>query len=141
LIFSSLLQVYKKYHIRLGAASDEVTGNIVEENTITARLFKKRNIDHDDELQIYLFLPTLDGKTEPLQWWKMNEMQFPGLASMARDYLAIPATSVPSEQCFSTSKNLISSNRNRLIGKTVRACMCLKSWWTGPLENNGQIEF
>jgi len=105
LIFSSLLQVYKKYHIRLGAASNEVTGNIVEENTITARLFKKRNIDHDDELQIYLSLPTLDGKTEPLQWWKMNEMQFPGLASMARDYLTIPATSVLSEESFSMGKN------------------------------------
>ena len=68
MIFSSLLQVYKKYHVQFGIVSDEVTSNIVEENTITARLFKKRNIDHDDELQIYLSLPTLDHKTEPLQW-------------------------------------------------------------------------
>ena len=55
-------------------------------------------------------------------------MLFPRLASMARDYLAIPAASVPSEQCFSISKNLITSNRNWLIGKTVRAYICLKSW-------------
>jgi hypothetical protein len=53
---------------------------------------------------------------------------------MARDYLAIPATSVPSEQCFSISKNLITNNRNRLVGKTVRMCMCLKSW--NSLLNN-----
>ena len=71
----------------------------------------------------------------------MNEMQFLELVSMAQNYLAISATSIPFEQCFSTSKNLILSNRNQLIEKTVRVCMCLKSWWTGPLQNNDQIEF
>lgn len=54
---------------------------------------------------------------------------------MARDFLAIPSTSVPSEQCFSTSKNLITDKRNRLAGKTVRACMCLRSWLLGPLND------
>jgi hypothetical protein len=53
---------------------------------------------------------------------------------MAQDYLAIPSTSVPSEQCFSISKNLITDNRNRLAGKTIRASMCLKSWWTSILK-------
>jgi hypothetical protein len=46
---------------------------------------------------------------------------------MARDYLSIPAISVPSEQSFSIYKNLITDKRNRLLGKTVRYCMCLKS--------------
>ena len=75
-------------------------------------------------------------ETDTLKWWKINELQFPKLAQMARDYLAIPATSVPAEQSFSTSKNLITDKRNRLLGKTVRACMCLKSWWQGPLEKS-----
>ena len=69
----------------------------------------------------------------------MNESQFPNLARMARDYLAISATSVLSEQCFSLSKNLITDQRNWMLGKTVRACMCLKSWWQDPLEENGYI--
>ncbi|CAG8663265.1 2719_t:CDS:1, partial [Diversispora eburnea] len=46
---------------------------------------------------------------------------------MVCDYLSIPATSVSSEQCFSISKNLITDNRNWLVGKTIRACMCLRS--------------
>lgn len=71
-----------------------------------------------------------------LEWWKMHEHQFPYLALMARDYLAASATSVPSEQVFSTSKNLITDKRNRLLGKTIRACMCLRSWWKGPLARN-----
>jgi len=47
---------------------------------------------------------------------------------MAKDYLAIPATSVQSEESFSAGKNLITDKRNRLAGKMVRICMCLKSW-------------
>jgi len=67
---------------------------------------------------------------DPLEWWKTNEVYLPRLSQMARDYLAIPATSVPSEQSFSMGKNLITDKRNRLAGKTIRFCMCLKSWWT-----------
>jgi hypothetical protein len=99
------------------------------------RLFKKRRIEKLDELQVYLSLPTVDETVNSLEWWKSNMSQFPNLSKMAYDYLSIPATSVPSEQCFSASKNLITDNRNRLAGKTVRACMCLRSWWIGPLKN------
>lgn len=74
-----------------------------------------------------------DENVDPLEWWKTNEKNYPRLSKMARDYLAIPSTSVPSEQCFSTGKNLITDKRNRLAGKTVRACMCLRSWWTSTL--------
>jgi hypothetical protein len=47
---------------------------------------------------------------------------------MARDYLTIQATSVPSEQAFSIAGNTISKTRNRLLPETARACLCLKSW-------------
>ena len=73
-------------------------------------------------------MPAASEKTEPLKWWKTNESQFPILAQIARDYLAIPATSVLLEQSFSVSKNLITGTRNRLLGKTIKTCMCLKSW-------------
>ena len=136
LIFYSLLQIYNLYCIQPETTSDEISSNITEENTVIARLFKKRHVEHEDKLQLYLSLPNLDGQIKPLQWWKMHELQYPRLARMARDYLAISATSVPSEECFSTSKNLITSNRNRLSGKTARACMCLKSWWANFLPDS-----
>ena len=50
---------------------------------------------------------------------------------MARDYLAIPATSAPAERAFSGGKNLISPKRCALGEEAIRACMCLKSWWGG----------
>ena len=65
----------------------------------------------------------------------MNQNQFPRLAKMAMDFLSIPSTSVPSEECFSISKNLITDTRNRLAGKTIRSCMCLKSWLLGSLSS------
>jgi hypothetical protein len=40
---------------------------------------------------------------------------------MAYDVLCIPASSVPSEQAFSKSGNLITKKRNRLGNKSIRA--------------------
>jgi hypothetical protein len=54
---------------------------------------------------------------------------------MVIDFLFIPFTSVASEECFSIGKNLITPTHNRLAGKTIRSCMCLKSWLSGPLNN------
>lgn len=95
-----------------------------------SRVFKRRNIEYIDEIQTYLSLSLMNEETDPLEWWKVNESQFPHLSQMARDYLPIPATSVPSEQSFSVGKNLITDKRNCLAGKTIRICMCLQSWWT-----------
>jgi len=79
---------------------------------------------------LYFSIPSVsNNNVDPLEWWRINESQYPNLSRIARDYLSIPSTSVPSEQCFSLSKNLISDNRNKLAGKTIRICMTLKSWW------------
>ncbi|GES99129.1 ribonuclease H-like domain-containing protein [Rhizophagus clarus] len=99
-------------------------------NSLSQRLFKRQRVNNEiDEFQLYNLLPVSPPDTDPLEFWKINESQYPRLANMARDYLAIPSTSVPSEQCFSAGKYLITDTRNRLAGKTVRACMALKSWW------------
>ncbi|CAG8852459.1 4506_t:CDS:1, partial [Gigaspora margarita] len=45
---------------------------------------------------------------------------------MARDYLAIPATSAPVERIFSESGKIITTERNRLGSGTIKALMCLK---------------
>lgn len=57
---------------------------------------------------------------------------------MARDYLAIPATSSPVERAFSKGRDLVSFRRNALNAETIRACMCLKYWWKNNGNNNNQ---
>ncbi|GES82755.1 zinc finger BED domain-containing protein RICESLEEPER 2-like [Rhizophagus clarus] len=100
-------------------------------NSLSQRLFKHQHVNNEiDEFQLYNLLPVSPPDTDPLEFWKINESQYPRLANMVRDYLAsIPSTSVPSEQCFSAGKYLITDTRNRLAEKTVRACIALKSWW------------
>ena len=63
-----------------------------------------------------------------LNWWKNKSKLYPNLSKMARDYLAIPATSTSSERLFSSGKHLISDTRNSLSSRTIQACQCLKSW-------------
>jgi hypothetical protein len=81
------------------------------------------------ELQIYFSESrSSNGEEDVLNWWKINQSRFPTLAKMARDYLAMQGSSVPSERGFSQSGLTVTNLRNRLHPETVRCAMCLKSW-------------
>jgi len=76
-------------------------------------LKRKRNsvsdVDHiSSEYDRYLSLPLLSGtNTDVLQFWKANAYNFPTLAAMAKDYLTVQASSVPSERAFSSGTDLL----------------------------------
>jgi hAT family C-terminal dimerisation region len=38
-----------------------------------------------------------------LEYWRVHSTRFPNLSRMARDYLAVPGTSTPTERVFSFS--------------------------------------
>lgn len=54
--------------------------------------------------------------------------EYPIICQMAHDYLAIPATSAPSERAFSYAGNLITKRRIRISSENVRYVLCLRSW-------------
>lgn len=68
-------------------------------------------INETDEFERYLSDPLVPRScTEPfdvLAWWKENELKYPSVASMARDILAIPITSVASEAVSKFLLNII----------------------------------
>lgn len=85
------------------------------------------------ELDRYLEEPTIpiDAPFDILQYWKMSVATYPILARMARDILAIPASTVASESAFSSGERVINDYRSRLTSETVEALICLQDWLTG----------
>ena len=80
------------------------------------------------ELERYLSSELADESINPLLWWKANSSIYPTLSRMARDFLAVEATSVPCEEIFSGGVDLITPDRCSLNPDTIRMAMCLKNW-------------
>ncbi|CAI5988500.1 unnamed protein product [Closterium sp. NIES-64] len=82
----------------------------------------------DDEVGRYLS-ERVRCHVSALKYWR-SATNMQTLRRMARDYLAIPATSASSERVFSLGRNLISWKRHRLASQRTRASMILRSWYS-----------
>jgi hAT family C-terminal dimerisation region len=58
---------------------------------------------------------------------------FPTLFSGRPYTLCCPAMSTECERVFSSTKKLITSERNALAKDIIEACECLKAWWKNSL--------
>ncbi|KAF5365434.1 hypothetical protein D9758_010856 [Tetrapyrgos nigripes] len=71
---------------------------------------------------------------KPLDWWKKHAKitedtrGFPIISRIARDFLAIPGTSVSVERLFSSSRHLCSDLRSSMKAETTTLAMCAKVW-------------
>jgi hypothetical protein len=73
-----------------------------------------------------------DGQTTihcPLLWWKKHAVRFPVLAVLARQWLAIPATSAPSERVFSHAGLTIANDRASLLPENAELLILLHDTW------------
>ncbi|CAG8849173.1 23154_t:CDS:1, partial [Gigaspora margarita] len=80
------------------------------------------------EVNQYFNKPIAVRTTNILVWWKCNIGRFPTLFRMAQDFLAIPATSIKSEQMFSCTGHVIDDSRTLLDPSTITALMCQRNW-------------
>jgi len=79
--------------------------------------------------RFYLVTKPVGGDpNEPLAWWKIHASEYPTVARMARDFLAIPGTSVSVERLFSKSRHLCSDLRSSLLAPTIMRAMLSKCW-------------
>lgn len=60
-----------------------------------------------------------------LMWWK-EQVDLPLLSKLARSYLSIPATSIPSERVFSTAGDIVTAQRSLLLSEHVDQLIFLK---------------
>lgn len=93
----------------------------------------KKSSSWREEICRYLEAPCANAETDIAQWWRQHCEIYPKLSKMARDYLSIQATSVPSERLFSKAGLTIRKHRNRLSNESARVTMCLNSWLTCSL--------
>ena len=151
-----LTKTNKKYHMKLTELkkqADFIAKIVPNFKNITLSISKKKTaiekfreligdtIDIDQDISQTQYNPNIEinhylaslkvGKDDdPLLWWSLNEKKYPILAILARNYFAIPASSVPCEQLFSIAGNTVTKNRNSLIPETVQALLCLRSWFS-----------
>jgi hypothetical protein len=72
------------------------------------------------------------------EYWARKGIESELLGQMARDFIAIPATSAPSERVFSSSGDIISRKRSRLSPATLRWVVCLRDW--GVLSDDDDMD-
>lgn len=100
--------------------------------------------DPKTHLDIYLEEPRLNRRAninlDVLTYWRDNQHRFGDLASMAREILSIPITTVASESAFSAGSRVLTPYRNRLLPKNVQALLCTRNWLHGFAEYQGTIE-
>ena len=72
-----------------------------------------------EELDLYISEKPVTTKINPFDRWKVNCSNYPNLSKLARRVLCSPATSVPSEQVFSTAGGTVSKSRAALDSESV----------------------
>ncbi|KFZ15546.1 hypothetical protein V501_02660 [Pseudogymnoascus sp. VKM F-4519 (FW-2642)] len=91
-------------------------------------LYISHSIYQEPEWKRWLVEPRPGPATDILKYWAAKQYQYPIIAAIARDHLAIPATSAPSERVFSNGANILTKKRNRLSPETLRYLLCLRDW-------------
>lgn len=72
-----------------------------------------------EEVASYKAVDCISLDSNLLVWWMTNESTYPRIAKLAKRYLAVPATSVPSERVFSTAGDIVTASRSSLSVDSV----------------------
>ncbi|CAG8836592.1 28663_t:CDS:2, partial [Gigaspora margarita] len=84
--------------------------------------------NHIDNFFEYAAKQTWISKNDPFCEWKHNKERFPNLSAMTQDFLAIPASSVASEQMFSCADRIIDNSRILLDLDTIATLIYQRDW-------------
>lgn len=95
---------------------------------------------HKSQTENYFEESVAERTVTAIEWWKLNAYWFPDLARMARNYMSVPASSVPSEQLFSRAGDIITKKRNLLLDSSSSALLLVKSWLGCPEVEKWEID-
>jgi hypothetical protein len=95
------------------------------------------------ELSTYLDSETVtwfDDEFNIMNWWHEHKLTFPILSIMARDIMAVPVSTVPSESCFSLTGRVIEERRRWLLPHMVEMLTCIKDWELRDARAHHEVE-
>ncbi|XP_012573533.1 zinc finger BED domain-containing protein DAYSLEEPER isoform X1 [Cicer arietinum] len=103
-------------------------GNVSFAEEIARKKRRTNMTSATDELTQYLSEAPAPIATDVLEWWKINSARYPRLSVMARDFLAVQATSVVPEELFCGKGDEIDKQRFCMQHDSTQAILCIKSW-------------
>ncbi|KAL0404464.1 UNVERIFIED_CONTAM: Zinc finger BED domain-containing protein DAYSLEEPER [Sesamum radiatum] len=75
-----------------------------------------------------------------LDWWKTNSPRLPILEKIARDILAVPATTIASESAFSVGGRVIDESRTCLLPDAIEALIVADDWIGSISKRSGVLK-
>lgn len=138
-VIISFLVKYYEQNLNLGEAKNiepekEINENCQEQDIwkIIDDISKNSSTPTSDllfknEINNYINDVVLSRNECPFIWWKENQLIYPNLYVIARKYLSLPATTVPSERIFSNAGDICSSHRSRLLPQNAELLIFLKA--------------
>lgn len=109
-------------------AQDDEAGNVSFAEEIARKRRRGSMNPATDELTQYLSEPVAPMTIDVLDWWKGNAGRYPRLSVMARDYLAVQATSVAPDELFSSKGDELDKQRICLPHNYMQPVLCIRFW-------------
>jgi hypothetical protein len=120
--FYGLWIQFNPIHYRV---SDEAAGDGSGEGQSTQTTTNHWREQQQNSVSIPLY--TTDGSFgDPLEWWKKNQLKYPYLSRLAYLYLAVPATSAPSERIWRRALRILTLKQANLKAKVQQRMMLIK---------------
>ena len=137
--------LYEQHNTRISRTDARTSHSMSSNNIMGSPALGKRKIDAEfaqyksevmisqsqkSEIDVYL-------EEEPenniedfdvLSWWRSKAAKFPVLSAMARDFLAIPLSTMSSESAFSLGGRILGDHRSSLTPEMLEALVCAKDW-------------
>ncbi|CAG8575553.1 12580_t:CDS:2 [Cetraspora pellucida] len=131
-LIAMLLDLTEEYNL-LNTKNETVTNLQAEEqNESQMNLFSimfrldTTLTSHKNKIDKYLKIDQVPVATDPFNWWKGIQQKLLTLAGLACKYLAMPATSTPSEWLFSSASNLMTSKHTSINTNLFEKILFLK---------------
>lgn len=124
---SSLTSGYRPQDIDEGGGGGGGNISFAEE---IARRKRRGSMSNNvvDELTQYLSESIVPMHTDVLDWWKANSGRYPRLCNMARDFLAVQATSGAPEEIFCGKGEEIDKQKYCMPHESTQSVLCIRSW-------------